>query len=95
MMLLPRVECLACWSCLLGAVEHLSDFVLRHGWAASRSFEGDFALTFSAAFPWGKCDVGLAFVHRLAFAFALALTFTFAFMRRFAVPFAFESSPET
>ncbi len=67
--------------------------VLRHGWAASRSFEGDLALTFYAAFPWGKSDVGLAFVFRLAF--ALALTFTFVFMRWLALPFAFESSPET
>ncbi len=66
---------------------------LRYGWAASRSLEGDLALTLSAAFPWGKCDVGLAFILRLAF--ALALTFTFAFMRRLALPFDFESSPET
>ena len=66
---------------------------LRHGRAASRSFEGDFALTLSAAFPWGKCDVVFAFVLRLAF--ALALTFIFAFMRLLALPFAFENSPET
>ncbi len=66
---------------------------LRHRRATSRSFEGDFALTLSAAFPWGKCDVVFAFVLRLAF--ALALTFTFAFMRLLALHFAFGSSPET
>jgi hypothetical protein len=64
---------------------------LRHDWAASRSFEGDFALAFSAAFPWGKCDVGLAFVLGLAFAFA----FTFACMRRLALTFTLKCSPET
>ncbi len=64
---------------------------LRHGRAASRSFEGDFALTLSAAFPWCKCDAVFAFVLRLAF--ALALTFTLAFMWLLALPF--ESSPET
>ena len=66
---------------------------LQRGWAAPRSFEGDFALTLSAALPWGKCDVGLAFVLGLALALALALTF--AFIRRLALTFAFESSPET
>ncbi len=68
---------------------------LQRGWAAPRSFEGDFALTLSAALPWGKCDVGLAFVLRLALALALTLTFTFAFIQRLTLTFAFESSPET
>ncbi len=66
---------------------------LRRVWAAPRSFEGDFALTLSAALPWGKCDVGFAFVLRLAL--ALVLTFTFAFIQRLTLTFAFESSPET
>ena len=66
---------------------------LRHGRAASRSFEGDFALTLSAALPWGKRDVWLALVFRLAFALALALTF--AFTRRLALTFTFERSSET
>jgi hypothetical protein len=41
----------------------------------------------------GKCDVGLAFIIR--FAFALAFTFTFALMRRLALAFTLKGSPET
>ncbi len=66
---------------------------LQYGRAASRSLKGDFALTLSAAFPWCKCGVGLAFV--LEFAFTLTLSLTFAFVRQLAFPFTFGCTPKS